>query len=792
MSNKTIRIFWLSLFLLFFTLGGVKNIKADSFPARLSFRPQDNIRILDGREEWINADFLPELSEGSLGEESKILAEPKIFGYIVQFVDEPLAISKKQIKNNSFDNNEITLKITKERQNFESKFLSNKTSLSKRVSNFDRKIKREFKNVFNGLALDISAQEAEEIKKLDFVKDVYPDYEVSVFLHQSAPLINADDVWNLGYTGDGVKVAIVDTGVDYTHPAFGSCTTEEFLNGDCEKIIGGHDFVNNDNDPMDDHGHGTHVAGIVAGHVDSVITGIAPDALLLAYKVLNSAGSGSWSQVIAGIEQAYIDGADVINLSLGGIGDPDDPVAQAVDNIIEVGVVVVAAAGNSGSSYRTINTPGVSRKAITVGASSKTDVIGSFSSRGPIIWDNKSLIKPDILAPGVLIKSAVPTGSCILCDSSGYKSLSGTSMATPHIAGVVALMKQTYPDWTPEEIKMALRNTSIDLNYDYVTQGYGRVDALAATQLTSRPPLAKIIESSYEVLGEVDIVGTATSSNTFDNFSLYYGESFRPSEWKLICDSNTPVIEEILCSFNTSLINNGEYLLKLEVKDDLGQISRDYGLIRVNNLGITSVGNTNNYIKSGINVIKGYIYIPNLEEYKIEARIENGTDWQEICHESELLVPDILCSFDATGLENGKYDFRILATIDGGDIIYSGNHGVVFIEELMDNWPIRKDCFREIYVTPVDLINNGQKELLSIDSRDCGPGWNNGKIITILGNSVDTNIFRLYKDGVELRTTDHLGCLPLTILNQSIFTPLSTYTPENLKYFGVIDSGGNF
>ena len=179
-------------------------------------------------------------------------------------------------------------------------------------------------------------------------RSVYPDVKVHAVLSQSARLIGADQVWaQYGVTGLGVRVAIVDTGVAYTHPDLGGC-----LGAAC-KVIRGYDFVNADSNPQDDHGHGTHVAGIVAAN--GVVRGIAPDARLLAYKVLNANGDGFSSTVIAGIDAAVDpdgnpatnDGAHVINLSLGGDGDPDDPLSQAVDNVSLHGVTVVVAAGNS-------------------------------------------------------------------------------------------------------------------------------------------------------------------------------------------------------------------------------------------------------------------------------------------------------------------------------------------------------------------------------------------------------------------------------------------------------------
>ncbi|MBS3114935.1 S8 family serine peptidase, partial [Candidatus Woesearchaeota archaeon] len=195
------------------------------------------------------------------------------------------------------------------------------------------------------------------------------------------------------------------------------------------KVEGGYDFVNNDNDPIDDNGHGTHVAATAAGN--GVLKGVAPDATIYAYKVLDSGGSGTFANIIAAIERSidpnqdknFSDHLDVISLSLGaycgfydeGCG-PDDPLSTAMDNAVNEGVIAVVAAGNAGHSPGTIASPGTSRKAITVGASCKPNQIGSnpyceqpiasFSSRGPVEWSGNIISKPDISAPGVAICAA--------------------------------------------------------------------------------------------------------------------------------------------------------------------------------------------------------------------------------------------------------------------------------------------------------------------------------------------------------------------------------------------------
>ncbi len=306
----------------------------------------------------------------------------------------------------------------------------------------------------------------------EFVKQVSPDYQVKPHLVESIPLIGADQTWQVTsptgtpLTGIEKIIAVIDSGIDYTHPNLGGC-----LGSGC-KVLGGYDFVNLDNDPFDDFGHGTHVAGIISA--SGSLKGVAPDARLLAYKVISEEGTGYASDVISAIERAVLDHADVINLSIGGPGNPSDPLSQSVDMATEMGTVVVASAGNRGSNYATIDSPGLAYSAITVGASTKTDYIASFSSRGPVA-DSNLTAKPDLIAPGQSIYSTVPV-SGPLGSASGFRYLSGTSMAAPHVAGAAALLRQYRPSWTPQMIKTALMNLAVKKNYDVFTQGAGRLD----------------------------------------------------------------------------------------------------------------------------------------------------------------------------------------------------------------------------------------------------------------------------------------------------------------------------
>lgn len=343
------------------------------------------------------------------------------------------------------------------------------------------RVTRSYRAAFNGVAVTAPAALVERLRELPYVRAVVPDDSVTIQLEASVPLIGADLVWTrYGVTGAGVDVAIIDTGVDYNHPAFGGGF------GPGNRVVGGYDFVNDDADPMDDHFHGTHVAGIV-GADGGGLKGVAPGASLHAYKVLDQNGGGVWSTVIAAIERSLDpdqdpltdDALDVLNFSLAGPGDADHPASQAINVASAAGVVCVVAAGNRGG-HLTIGVPAAARDAITVGASDKRDVMAPFSSRGPLT--GSYALKPDLVAPGVSIFSAIPRG--------GMVALSGTSMASPHVAGAAALLLEAHPGWSPARVKSAVMNTARTITGGIVERGAGRLDVPAAIDpgFTLTPP----------------------------------------------------------------------------------------------------------------------------------------------------------------------------------------------------------------------------------------------------------------------------------------------------------------
>ncbi|WP_308258324.1 S8 family serine peptidase [Saccharothrix obliqua] len=307
------------------------------------------------------------------------------------------------------------------------------------------------------------------------VTKVWLDGKRATSLDRSAAQINAPAAWAAGHTGKGVKVAVLDTGVDAAHPDLAGHVAQQA------------NFTS-DPDNTDGVGHGTHVASIIASN-HAKYRGVAPDAQILDGKVCVYSGcEESW--ILAGIQWAADQGADVVNLSLGGGDTPDvDPLEAAVNRLsAEKGTLFVVAAGNAGGAG-TVSSPSTADAALSVGAVARDDRLAPFSSRGPRTGD--AGVKPDVTAPGVDIAAAKASAGVIGAPvDDTHVAVSGTSMATPHVAGAAALLAQQHPDWTGTQLKAALvasAKPNPDLGaYD---QGAGRVDLAKAitTTLTTDP-----------------------------------------------------------------------------------------------------------------------------------------------------------------------------------------------------------------------------------------------------------------------------------------------------------------
>jgi serine protease AprX len=372
-----------------------------------------------------------------------------------------------------------------------------------------------------------------------------------------------------GLDGSGIGICVIDTGVDPNHEQI------------APRPVVFVDYVNGRTTAYDDHGHGTHVTSIAAGDGTggadaAAFGGVAPAADLYAAKVLNSQGSGAYSDVAAAIQWCHQQpGVDVVSMSLGSPGtDGTDAVSLAVNNAVAGGEIVVVAAGNSGDAPRTISAPGVAADAVTVGAvadhsapvgTSRHDDgiwLAAFSSRGPTI---SGLTKPDVAAPGVSVTAAAAgTGS-------GYVTYSGTSMATPYVAGAAALALEAAPATTPSAFKSALMSSALDVGPAGKDDewGAGLVDVRALVDTVRGQAPTRTAFPAHERLtgavpnnGSVDVPITVGS----EGIGVPLAVTVTLTSGQLSCD--------LLCQIGFS---TGEWSpdLDLELRDPSGAVVAD-------------------------------------------------------------------------------------------------------------------------------------------------------------------------------------------------------------------------
>lgn len=343
--------------------------------------------------------------------------------------------------------------------------------------------------MIDAYVLEVDKDKLDLIKGLDGMIDIEMDAHITAQMNRVNDIIECRWAHANGYYGEGVGVAIVDTGI---------CLHKDFTEGG-NRVIAFKDFVGGRKEPYDDNGHGTHVAGIIGGNGYSSkgkYMGVAPACNFIVIKVLDSKGDGNISDVLAGL-QWIIDNRKkynirVLNISVGTSAkdsmDENSLLVQGVNAVWDSGVIVVVAAGNNGPSPMSISTPGISRKVITVGSSDdnvSVEVFGSktkdYSGRGPTPYCIK---KPDIVAPGSNIIScninrytSMGRGSSSRFQAADFPMMytikSGTSMATPVVSGAIALLISANPGISNRDVKLRLRNSAVDLGQSWEKQGWG-------------------------------------------------------------------------------------------------------------------------------------------------------------------------------------------------------------------------------------------------------------------------------------------------------------------------------
>jgi len=408
--------------------------------------------------------------------------------------------------------------------------------------------------IINAIAAKLPEQAIVNIQKSPRVTYVEMDGEVHTL---DAELDNSWGVKHIGAgtvhesdnKGSGVKVAILDSGIDYTHSDLD------------DNYIGGYDFVNTDEDPMDDHGHGTHCAGIVAAKDNGEgVVGVAPEADLYAVKVLNSGGSGYLSDVVAGIQWSVDKGTDVISMSLGS-DFRSIPLKKACDNAYSSGVLLVAAAGNDGYSpgKGNVGYPARYDSVIAVAATDISNTRASFSSTGPDV---------ELAAPGVSVKSTYP--------GEEYAIKSGTSMACPHVAGTAALAI-----FAGGDVRQRLQDTADDLGDEGRDNlyGYGLVDADGAA-LGDLVPVVDIVNPADEsTVSGTEVTIEVSASDDNEVTTVKYCIDDADSQF-MAYNSDTGYWE---ATWDITGVEDGAYTITATATDNIGQTSTDLIIVNVDN-----------------------------------------------------------------------------------------------------------------------------------------------------------------------------------------------------------------
>lgn len=429
--------------------------------------------------------------------------------------------------------------------------------------------------------------------------------------------INPEAGWDISTGSATIVVADIDTGIDRNHEDLSTNTwvnqneiPSNYIDDDNNGYIDdyyGWNFVSNNNDPMDDNGHGTHTAGTIAGIGNNSlgVVGVNWQSKLMALKFLDRNGSGYTSNAVKALQYAADNGAKVSSNSWGC-----NCQSQAVDDAINYehnkGMVVVAAAGNNNADALDFS-PANNDNVITVGATDTTDARASFSNYGQ---------KIDVVAPGVDILSAKSAINSVCSTSSyvgtSYCRLSGTSMATPHVSGLAALILATNPNLTNEEVRQVIRNNAYDLgnvgkDSDF---GYGLINVSTSVASSPTDVLAPYITSpiSRTTLGGnvVQVQGTIPGPK-FANYTVEIGAGRNPSTWTTLTSSTTQVINGTLATFDSTTFNDGAYIIRLTAHDTNGKTYQfQVHDVQINNMDATvtspfamvAVGSTNTIVGS--------------------------------------------------------------------------------------------------------------------------------------------------------------------------------------------------
>jgi subtilisin family serine protease len=558
-----------------------------------------------------------------------------------------------------------------------------------------------------------------------------------------------EGAWDLTQ-GAGIVVGVVDTGLDRAHPDIVAnlwSNPSETVNGIDDDgngyvdDVAGWDFANNDADPADGFGHGTHVSGTIAAAANNGIgiVGVAPQARVMAVKGLSDAGSGTIDDLAAGIVYAAENGADVINNSWGCSSPcPSSPVAEdAVRAAYALGTLVVFAAGNRTSDlalYSPQNMP----EALVVAASTNTDALAFFSNYGPGLdvaapgaGDNVAPPATEPFRATLSLKSA--TCSTALCPASlvvggSYLRQAGTSMAAPHVAGLAALVLAAHPGFTVEQVRQAIRRGCDDpgaLGFDD-RFGYGRVNALGA--LAESAPLAAVITSpGVAPIGgftQIGIDGVAAGPG-FSSYRVEFGTGSMPAAWTTLATSTVPVSSPgRLFTWDVSSTPDGPGTLRLLVFNASGQVYEDRQPITIDQVRIVSPDPaTIGVFRPGTSIaITGTVYPADFSSYRVIIRDRNGAavnaDVVLANGGLQRVSSGLLATWNTAGLPANRYTISLEVALTAGGTLTEQVRTIVD-PTLHPGWPIQLGLIVDWSVLSIadhlaaaDVDRDGRADLL--------------------------------------------------------------------------------
>jgi subtilisin family serine protease/thiol-disulfide isomerase/thioredoxin len=448
--------------------------------------------------------------------------------------------------------------------------------------------------ILNCLSVRLSASEAIQLQKNPLVRDVVlDDRRLQPQIANTVHLTGADKIWTLDQDGNdctksgkpclngsGVKIGFLDTGVDYTHGAFGSCTREQIIANTCPKVQGWN-FQTNDRDAMDRDGHGTSVASIAAGNGGGM-KGMAPGATVYAYRD-DGEDYLEW-------EKMYLDGVNVISESLAAAhSDPTSAFGRLYEEAARnLPIPVVVCAANNGPSGPKSMSAQSARAAFTVGANvnsaSDPAAVAPYSSQGWVSWvedgQRKFYLKPDVVATGDLECVANPFQSVLWwgCPAARLSPVSGTSASTSVVSGALALVIQAHPDWTKDELRSSLMMTAVPIADETLgRQGLGSIRVDRAIALQSPPPIAYFDEVNQD--GGTFIVTGIAEGRNFARYTIEVTPGMEPGKdarWSLVYEGTTPVNRHPLAEIPASQFPLGNNALRLKVYDSKGLVAVHY------------------------------------------------------------------------------------------------------------------------------------------------------------------------------------------------------------------------